>query len=312
MKFSIIIPIYNSDKYLKECLESIMNQNYDKYEVILINDGSKDNSKKICEKYCELNNRFKLINQENNGVSSARNNGIKEAKGDLILFIDSDDILEENALSFILDDFKQNDMLCFGYSILFKDHKNSVLCDQIIKDKKEIEKRILLNDKIGGYLWNKCFKASIIKDNNILFDENLHYCEDLIFVMNYLKYCNNLMYINKILYMYRMRKSSVSYNFFNKKNVSLLNSYKILIDNVNDKKIVSKLKYNYLLNYYKLKKFISKDFWIDKDIIKNEKNILKNANLSKKELFIFYLVKHFNLLYRFLRSEKSKKLKLFD
>ena len=225
MKFSIIIPIYNAEKYLNKCLDSIISQKYNKYEVILINDGSVDNSKEICENYCKLNNQFKLINQKNQGVSSARNNGLKKSKGDLILFIDSDDILEENALEIIVDNFKKNDLLCFGYSELYKGKKNAVVFDKIINDKNEIEKRIVLNDKIGGYLWNKCFRANIIKINNLLFDENLHFCEDLVFVVDYFKYCNKVKYINKILYIYRMRKGSVTFDFFNKKNISILNSY---------------------------------------------------------------------------------------
>lgn len=311
-KVSLIIPVFNSDKYLEECLNSIISQNYCNYEVILINDGSTDESKKICENYVKSDSRVRLINQKNQGVSIARNVGIKEATGDVIMFIDSDDILEDNALTFILDNFKQNDMLCFGYTAMFKNCKNVVINDSIIKDKKEIENKILLNDKIGGYLWNKCFKASIIKKNNILFDINLHYCEDLIFVIDYLKYCNNITYINKSLYFYRMRKSSVSYNFFNMKNITLLNSYKILINRITDEKINNRLKYNYLVNYYKLKKLIPKNFDIDQCIIKDEKNIIKNEKLNIKKLLMFYLIKYFNFIYRILRNIKNKKLQLFD
>ena len=109
-----------------------------------------------------------------------------------------------------------------------------------------------------------------------------------------------------------MRKSSVSYNFFCKKNITLLNSYKKLIDDNNDVEISNKLKYNYLISYYKLKKLIPKNFYINNDIIKNEKNILKNEKLNLNELFVFYLIKYFNWLYRFLRNKKNKKLKLFD
>ena len=311
--FSIIIPVYNAEKYLNECLNSILRQEYNNYEVIMINDGSTDNSKKICEDYCHINNRFKLINQKNMGVSLARNNGIKLANGKIILFVDSDDILMDGALNIIKNRIMDNDLLCYGYKEVYKNNHNNILLNKNDLNSKDIFlKSVYLTKEVGGYLWNKCFRADIIKKNKILFDTNLHYCEDLVFVTEYLKYCKKVYYLNKTLYMYRMRKSSVSYNFFNKKNITLLNSYKKLIDDNIDVEISNRLKYNYLVSYYKLKKLVPKDFYLDKDIIKNEKNILKIANLSLKEFLMFYLIKHFNLLYRFLRNEKNKKLKLFD
>ena len=253
--FSIIIPVYNAEKYLNECLNSILRQEYNNYEVIMINDGSTDNSKKICEDYCHINNRFKLINQKNMGVSLARNNGIKLANGKIILFVDSDDILMDGALNIIKNGIMDNDLLCYGYKEVYKNNHNNILLNKNDLNSKDIFlKSVYLTKEVGGYLWNKCFRADIIKKNKILFDTNLHYCEDLVFVIEYLKYCKKVYYLNKTLYMYRMRKSSVSYNFFNKKNITLLNSYKKLIDDNIDVEISNRLKYNYLVNYYKLKK----------------------------------------------------------
>lgn len=313
MKISIIIPIYNAERYLKECLDSIIYQKYQNIELILINDGSIDNSDIICKDYARKDKRIKLIKQKNSGVSSARNVGINVSTGTVILFVDSDDLLEDGAIEKIVNCIENNDLLCYGYKELYKNScNNTVLEENFLINNDIFLKSVYLTKEVGGYLWNKCFRADIIKKNKILFDTNLHYCEDLVFVTEYLKYCKKVYYLNKTLYMYRMRKSSVSYNFFNKKNITLLNSYKKLIDDNIDVEISNRLKYNYLVSYYKLKKLIPKDFLIDKDIIKNEKSILKNANLSIKELLTFYLIKHFNLLYRFLRNEKNKKLNLFD
>ena len=313
MKISIIIPIYNAEKYLVECISSIIYQKYQNIELLLINDGSSDNSEIICQNYVNKDKRVKLINKKNGGVSSARNVGISNSTGTIILFVDSDDQLKNGALQTIADSIDNNDILCYGYKEIYKKNSNNILLKENNLNNKDLFlKSVYLDKAVGGYLWNKCFRADIIKKNKILFDTNLHFCEDLVFVVEYLKYCKKVHYLNKLLYMYRMRKSSVTYNFFNKKNVSLLNSYKRLINDTNDVEVSNNLRYNYLLNYYKLKKLISKDFLIDKDIINNEKSILKNANLSIKELLTFYLIKHFNLLYRFFRNEKNKKLNLFD
>lgn len=312
MKFSVIIPVYNAERYLKECINSIIIQTYKNFELILVNDGSTDNSEEICQNYIKNDKRIKLINQKNSGVSSARNVGIKESTGALILFVDSDDSLEKDAIQTIVNNFDNNDLLCYGYKEVYRDYYNDVFSNNNLNSKDLFLKSVYLTKEVGGYLWNKCFKADIIKKNKILFDTTLHYCEDLVFVTEYLKFCNKIHYLNKTLYMYRMRKSSVSYNFFCKKNITLLNSYKKLIDDNNDVEISNKLKYNYLISYYKLKKLIPKNFYINNDIIKNEKNILKNEKLNLNELFVFYLIKYFNWLYRFLRNKKNKKLKLFD
>ena len=90
---SVIVPVYNVEEYLEECLESVQNQTYTNFEVILVNDGSTDNSKEICERYCKQDTRFHLLNQENQGQSAARNHGVTASKGELITFVDSDDVL---------------------------------------------------------------------------------------------------------------------------------------------------------------------------------------------------------------------------
>ena len=107
MKFSIIIPVYNVEAYISKCLDSIKNQSYDNYEVIIVNDGTKDNSVNVIDKYLS-DNRFKLYNKENGGLSSARNYGIKYVTGDYILFIDSDDYIERDLLNNFNNILKNN------------------------------------------------------------------------------------------------------------------------------------------------------------------------------------------------------------
>ena len=99
---SVIVPVYNVEEYLEECLESIKNQTYTNIEVILVNDGSTDGSREICERFCQKDSRFKLINQENQGQSVARNRGVKESAGEFIMFVDSDDVIKKNVLEVLL------------------------------------------------------------------------------------------------------------------------------------------------------------------------------------------------------------------
>ena len=107
---SVIVPVYNVEEYLEECLNSIQHQTYTDIEVILVNDGSRDGSKEICERYCQQDSRFHLINQENKGLSGARNRGMTESKGELITFVDSDDVLKEDMLEQLLKHMTSEEM----------------------------------------------------------------------------------------------------------------------------------------------------------------------------------------------------------
>lgn len=313
MKVSIIIPVYNAGKYLNDCINSIINQKYNNLEIILINDGSTDNSSKICEEYANNDKRVKLINQKNQGVSVARNKGLDIASGDIIMFVDSDDMMTDTTVADVVSEMNNCDLLCFGYSELYKDKKIEIVSSSEIIDKKDFENRIILNNQIGGYLWNKAFLKSIIEKNNIKFNEEIHFCEDLLFVINYFKYCKKLFYKNKSLYLYRMRKSSVSFDFFNKKNISILKSYEKLIETYSDNPVLSNnLKYNYLLCYYKMKNIIPSEYKRNSQIISQEKNILKSINLSLSEKIKYFIIKRLNFLYKVFRKNKLSKLNLFD
>ena len=159
-KVSIIIPIYNSNKYLKECLDSIINQTYSNLEIILIDDGSKDNSFDICEEYAKKDKRIILKKKNNEGVSATRNLGIEICTGKYILFIDSDDYCNENMIEKILYNSQKNDLIICGYNKIYKNKK----VHYIVKNKeKNIEDMVINDESVGGYLWNKLFKTSIIK-----------------------------------------------------------------------------------------------------------------------------------------------------
>ena len=211
---SIIVPVYNAEKTIKKCIDSILIQTYTNFELILINDGSKDNSLNILKKYENLDKRVIVISQENSGVSVTRNNGISVAKGDYIAFVDSDDYIAENALEILANEIEKNnklDIVISGFYIVKNDtykYLNTILENKIFNNLD-----FLLNEKLFKFIstpWGKIYKREIIKDNNIKFDKNLSLGEDTIFVLEYLKYIKNVKFINEGLFFINETEGSLS------------------------------------------------------------------------------------------------------
>lgn len=201
MKISVIIPVYNVDKFLSECLESVINQTYNNIEIVLIDDGSTDESGKICDEYGAKDKRIKVIHQKNMGVSIARNTGIKLAKGDYITFVDSDDIINPKYIE-LLSSHANNNTLSMGNILLFdkKIVDRPVKKDFIIlrKDFIKLSELFLLNSPCC-----RLYNLNIIRSNHLLFKEDLSLGEDLLFNLEYLKYIDKIFFINQDLYYYR-------------------------------------------------------------------------------------------------------------
>ena len=199
--FSVIVPIYNADKYLCRCIDSILAQTYTHFELLLINDGSFDKSRSICEDYSQKDARVRVFHKENGGVSSARNLGLKEAKEKFVIFCDADDFVERNWLdSFRNTQFYGNDFLVVSYA---NQIKNGVI-EKVIHYGKSgcITKDEYFNLREYGYLWNKCFRLEIIRANNIYFDTNMDCFEDEIFVLKYAKSVKGIYFCTNITYNY--------------------------------------------------------------------------------------------------------------
>ena len=306
LKVSIVVPVYNAELYLVECIESLLNQTYSNLEIILINDGSKDKSAEICKEFEKKDNRIVYYEQKNSGVSKTRNKGIELATGELLMFVDSDDHLDLNAIEEVVKNHQSRKLICFGYNMMYKDHIDNVSNNT---QKNNLKKNsIVLNQSVKGYIWNKAFETHIIKKHKILFDPNINFCEDLLFVTKYIEYCDEIKYIPNIYYNYRIRKSSVTGNFCTKKNISALKAYEIVIEEfLADELAQNELIYEYLFSYYRLKKIInSKEYQLRKDFIKKEKQILKNR--SGKEKIKFNLVKIAPKIYENIRKRKAQKM----
>lgn len=220
---SVIVPVYNVEEYLEECLNSIQHQTYTDIEVILVNDGSRDGSKEICERYCRLDSRFHLINQENKGLSGARNRGMIESKGEFITLVDSDDVIKDDMLEQLLKHMTSEEM-------------DIVEC-WYTNDRKEIEipspenVKIIFQGNAQEALVSLCtdnivrlnavaklFRRQVIL--NFPFLEGLFY-EDVYGGMGILKQIHKMVKIDYIGYYYRVRSGSIMNREFSLKNLDL-------------------------------------------------------------------------------------------
>lgn len=223
IKLSVIIPIYNCDKYISRLIDSILRQDYDNYEIILMNDGSTDETKEILDKI--KNEKFTIVHKNNTGVSDTRNQALKMITGDLITFIDSDDYISDNYFSTIMQIYNENnepDLINFGFYSEVEDEKFKVLSSDEIKyknvyykNKEELNKDLVeLWDNTMLYnIWNKVYKTKIIKDNNLTFIKE-NWGEDVIFNKEYLMLTNTMYNSEYCFYHYiRERKNALTKKF---------------------------------------------------------------------------------------------------
>lgn len=209
---SVIVPVYNVEYCLSRCIDSILSQTFTDFELLLIDDGSKDNSGNICDEYKLKDDRIRVFHKENGGVSSARNWGIANSYGEHIAFIDSDDWVGVNYLEELMK-FKAYDIVIGG---------NTFEGDCIGVDRFEYN-RIYFGNEIGKVLdttltdnklrvpWAKLYKKAIIEDNNLFFDIHMKIAEDTVFVQQYLFHCKSLCFINSVAYFYYVNKRFIKY-----------------------------------------------------------------------------------------------------
>lgn len=211
---SVIVPIYNVETYLEKCINSIINQTYSDLEIILIDDGSTDNSLSICKKYIEIDSRIILIHQKNLGVSVARNKGIDIAKGEWITFVDSDDYLAANAYESLICQAEENncDVAIMDFAYVDKDgvivkKREYPYGDTVILNKEEvIRHQFDIPLSIRLVMWNKVFKREVIK--NLRYDETLRASEDTLMLYQCLQNTNKAIWIKKPLYFNVQRPGS--------------------------------------------------------------------------------------------------------
>ena len=206
---SIIVPVYNVEKYISRCIDSILAQTFTDWECILVDDGSPDKSGEICDEYASRDSRIQVIHMENRGVSAARNTGLSAAQSEYIYFIDSDDYVEREALELLLSKAKQSvaDIMVHGIVNDYIYKHSSTAVRYVSLPEKDYSTILEMADRWGllkGPV-NKLFKNSIIKNKALRFDESISYVEDTKFTFEYLVHCHSIAFVPRHLYHYCFR-----------------------------------------------------------------------------------------------------------
>lgn len=226
---SIIVPIYNAQDKIRTCIDTLVTQSYKNIEVILIDDGSTDNSGKICDELAVEYSVIKAVHKNNGGVSSARNLGLNIAQGEWIGFVDCDD-----TVSTMMYERLHEKSVNHGVDFVMCSYRDS--SKEYIQQKKEeilpqLEAAKIILDEKGykGFVWNKLFRNKIIQENKIRFNTTIHMCEDLVFCLEYLRYCEAAYCVGEPLYNYYTEGESASSNKFTAKRSTVIQAYDLLL-----------------------------------------------------------------------------------
>lgn len=224
---SVIVPIYNVEKYLDRCVESIINQTYKNLEIILVDDGSPDNCPKLCDEYAQKDNRIKAVHKENGGMSDARNAGMAVASGEFICFVDSDDYIELNMLSDLYDCIVSDNSDVASGGANWVDESDNVIRKDCVEqhcvlNDKEAMIELLHDRKLKQYVWNKLYKTSIIK--NIPFKKG-RYHEDVFWLHQMVGGAKRISILPNMYYNYLQRPNSVMSVGYSEKRLDALDAY---------------------------------------------------------------------------------------
>lgn len=215
---SIIVPVYNAEKYLRQCLDSIQQQTYPDWEAILVDDGSSDGSPAICDEYALKDARFRVLHQQNGGVGRARNFGLDKALGEVVSFVDADDWLDVHFYERLMPLMSANDLVYVSDVHHYVDGTMVAHEARAIQacGREEVERALLyLKDNRSrypffGYTWNKLFSTSVIREHHLRFIEGLTLCEDEAFTDDYCKYVERMAVVSDALYHYRAGMSGLT------------------------------------------------------------------------------------------------------
>ena len=258
---SVIVPVYNVDKYIDRCIETIVNQTYRNIEILLIDDGSTDDSGKICDTWANKDKRITVIHKENAGVSSARNLGLENSHGHFISFIDSDDSIDRNMyyeMKKMIEETNSDICFCDIKYIRNGNIEEKKHLDKEIFNKEEILKSLFDYNGLNLAAWNKLFRTNVIK--NIRFREDISIREDALFCAEAFDNSKKICHLKKMPYNYYYREgSALNSKNLNKEITKLLaNSEIIKILKKNNVNIFIEQEIQYICNFYKLKKEIEK------------------------------------------------------
>jgi glycosyltransferase family protein len=247
-KISVVVPVYNVEKYLKECLDSILNQSYKDFEVVCVNDGSTDNSLEILNEYAKKDLRINVINQENQGSGLTRNDGLSLVKGDYIIFVDADDYLEEGLFESLVKSFCENpDIAIFGAKT-FNCKRNKIYKGQY--SSKKFKKDFSVNNLFQYHTvcWNKAYRNLFLKENNLIF-EDIKTGEEQAFCIKCYLLAKSVKIIKKDFYVYRKYRNGSLTTSKRKKDISPIQNTYLIEKFLSEHKVDAKLKDKILTKY---------------------------------------------------------------
>ena len=285
-KVTFIIPAYNAELTIGKCLESIIHQTYKNLEILIINDGSTDETEAVCRSYQAKDPRIKILSQKNAGVSAARNKGISMATGKFLQFVDADDYIESDMTQKLVE--KANGDVTVGLVIcgcLGEKDGQQTIVPTAAKDKMErieLLRALLEPDSVRGYLVNKLFYKNIIDEANLLMRTDIHVCEDLIFCIEYAAFINKAVYVKHPYYHYVYREDSVTHKKFSPKRFSVLKAFEEIekiTDPYKDKELDKKVEAHYLILIIQLWAMLIRNHYSYKT--KEMKYIMKNMKKRK-------------------------------
>ncbi|MDL2246076.1 glycosyltransferase [Methanobrevibacter sp. OttesenSCG-928-K11] len=331
MKVSVVVPVYNVEKYLNDCLDSLINQTLEDIEIICVNDGSTDNSLAILEKYQNKDNRIQIITRENGGLSAARNTGMEYTKGEYISFIDSDDWIELDTYEILYEFAKSKDLdiLMFPFNFynddtgeIYQTQYNSLEVidssfDEKIFNYKDVKKSLF---KISHSAYNKIYKSSFLSNIDAHFEEGLNYEDIPFFFLTFLN-TDKVSIIRKSLYLYRIRDGSITTSG-SEESYGIFKILTIFLNLMKEKNLFEELKQDILMYlivnikfvYIRLNEKFRNDFFelIKKNYYDFNLNEVDEEELKKWhfEDRAFYLSIHnsnngteFNLNYKLICNE---------
>ena len=229
---SVIVPVYKAEKYLPRCIDSILSQEFTNFEVLLIDDGSPDGSGKLCDEYAARDSRIRVFHKENGGVSSARNLGLDNARGEWVMFADADDWLDKETFKICLKaDHKEFDIIRFGYNSVFDE--NGDITNKRLPDVATLQEylRLVIERKTTMAVWGAMYKRSIFKLNKIYFDTTIRMGEDWVVLVNVILHSKNINFISQPLYQYnRYNEESCVNNFSFGKQLEMVKAYALIAD----------------------------------------------------------------------------------
>ena len=311
---SIIVPVYNSELYINRCLDSLLKQTYKNIEIIIVDDGSKDNSLQLIKGYANKDSRIKVYTQSNQGPSVARNTGLDNATGKYIMFVDADDFIDKNMVANMVEVIKDDTntlVLCDNSEIWANEIEERKLFDT---DKNYIKKvdviKAIASGK-AGLVCGKLFNKNIIKEHNIKFDKEIKMCEDQIFFLNISRYCDDFIYIPKSLYFYdRRNENSITIKYKEKvidNQIYVINIIKEILktsdiesDDIN---YIINNRYIDAIDYCVTNEVLDTKIYNIMDKISNVNDIIQKTNIKKAVEKISHLNRRENIIIKLCENE---------